>query len=299
MPNLFLTKVSPRFKRRSQRQCKKAAAVAADSPPPAPPSPVASPKLLSPVAANSPAAAVGGLFAQDPSPDAQLFGNHGLIGGHTSPPFRFGPTSPPSLLAPAIERLAIEDANEANRPLLQGAPFNLAPEIERLAIEDANEANRPRPLLQDAPFRNLPAIGKRLPPPKNPKFIVPLGELPIFDTERVIHDEDVGIAPEERSRLGDGTLKIIYDLRKSNNDPSVSKTWVCFESNEGIVKLQFQTPSEEYASRHFTSNCGEQNYILADVFDQSLHAERELAAPSRAFQGLRSSFIRKKTSTWL
>lgn len=268
----FFTRISPKKIRRSKRNKKSK-----------PPSPVESPpaKLPSPTKSASPAES-----ATVNSPAGGLFGPGSPLQDFESPPFRFGNVGVPRALLEDVNRLAAQDAEEIQRlaatpprallpvPALEGAP-QAEDEGNGLARFVAPITNRLR--LEGAPFATLPTIEKRLNPPSR-NFLINLVELPVYDNERVICDHTIGPAPQDRERLGDGILKIDLDLRKSGaNDPTVGKTWVSLVSTEpttrGEVMFVFQTPSYAYAAKHFTSNCGLQDYMLADVHNQGLRAD--------------------------
>jgi len=91
------------------------------------------------------------------------------------------------------------------------------------------------------------------------------GEFPV-EVDLVLREPTLGT--EERSWLGFGTMTSYLDIRKSAQG---EKTWWVFDV-EGQVRLCFATPRFDKAEKYWTSNCGEQDMILADVYDQSLYA---------------------------
>lgn len=125
------------------------------------------------------------------------------------------------------------------------------------------------------PYPSLPTIeqaditGKRLKPPST---YYTLARIPV-DIDREVRNEEAG-KPFERCHLGSGQAHIVLDLRKTAvAHPSVGRSWCFFETAEGVTKLQFQSPSKEFSFKQYTSNCGQQDYILADVYDQSKYTD--------------------------
>ena len=115
----------------------------------------------------------------------------------------------------------------------------------------------------------LPAVGvgKMPPPPKTKNHRIITGQFPV-KIVKVLREPTLGT--EERSFLGGGTLTSCLDTRKAAQG---EKTWWLFHV-DGELRLAFATPKCEEADRFFTSNCGEQDMILADVYDQSLYASQ-------------------------
>eukprot|EP00956_Cyclotella_meneghiniana_P019271 scaffold32920_cov20-Cyclotella_meneghiniana.AAC.1 len=119
-------------------------------------------------------------------------------------------------------------------------------------------------------FGLLPAApvgGKMPPPPKTKNHRIITGQFPV-KIVKVLREPTLGT--KERSFLGGGTLTSCLDTRKSAQG---EKSWWMFHV-DGKLRLAFATPKCEEADRFFTSNRGEQDMILADVYDQSLYASQ-------------------------
>eukprot|EP00956_Cyclotella_meneghiniana_P041440 scaffold227404_cov74-Cyclotella_meneghiniana.AAC.2 len=116
-------------------------------------------------------------------------------------------------------------------------------------------------LLPAAPV----SVGKMPPPPKMNNHRIITVQFPV-EINAVLRE--LALGTKERSFLGRGTLTSCLDTRKSAQG---EKTWWMFDV-EGELRLAFATPKLEDADDYFTSNCGEQDMILADVYNQSLYA---------------------------
>ena len=103
------------------------------------------------------------------------------------------------------------------------------------------------------------------PPPKMNNHRIITVQFPV-EIDAVLRE--LALGTKERSFLGRGTLTSCLDTRKSAQG---EKTWWMFDV-EGELRLAFATPKLEDADDYFTSNCGEQDMILADVYNQSLYA---------------------------
>ena len=119
-----------------------------------------------------------------------------------------------------------------------------------------------------------PKAGKRLPPPSE-KFCIVLGEFPTdcHGVNRELHNPDIG--DEARGELGTGKIQVALDLRKNAHN---GMTWLNFVADDGETKLQAQVPPFETSHKFLTSNCGDQPYMLADLYDQSKHITRSSKA---------------------
>lgn len=161
----------------------------------------------------------------------------------SSPKFSYGDGLLAPVTAPLAARRELLPDLETTAPIANGLVFNLI---------------------------SPPRVGRRISPPSK-NFCVVLGAFATdrFGVNRVLHNPTIG--DEARGELGTGTIQIVLDTRKNAH---AGKTWIFFEADDGATKLQAQAPSYTTAHNYLTSNCGEQPYILADLYDQSRHITR-------------------------